>query len=197
MHALNFSKQFMFAHHLLCKVTLESRDGGDPKEQFDYDRYPDLERIKMRKGYTYARKRNGKWLKSDNWAESGSAVDSTTASELDRRVELAQVAWVTSIQSHDTAQGGNIIKIVAREKIKADERVIFERTREHPTNPPYPRYTFIQFNDVPKGDMFIEEVSAPIVFGDQKLFVTVHYVPFIELKNARVIIKRGSPGPKH
>jgi hypothetical protein len=195
--ALNFSRKFMFEHHLVAEVLLETRDQGGPREQFTYDRYPDVERIKLGENRVFARKKGGSWLKSDDWAETGRPVSSKEAAQLNYDVQIAEIAWNPSHSSKDKSQGANITKIVSLSKDKMGEHLVFERTREHPTNPPYPSYRFTKYDNIPGNEQLLDHFSGPILMGDQKLFLTVSYTALIELKNARIKIIRGtSPPPK-
>ena len=187
----------MFEHHLVAEVLLETREQGGPQEQFTYDRYPDVERIKLGENKVFAKKKNGNWLKSDDWAETGTLVSSKEAANLDYDVQVAQIAWNPSHSSKDKSQGANITKIVSHSSDKMGEHLVFERTREHPTNPPYPRYRFTRYENIPGGEPLLDHFSGPILMGEQKLFLTVRYTALIELKNARIkIIKGTSPQPK-
>jgi hypothetical protein len=192
--ALDFSWKFMFEHHLLAEVYSESREPGGPKEQFTYDRYPDVERIKLKEGEVFVKKKRRRWLKSNDWAETGTLVSSKKAADLDYDAQIAQIAWNPNHSSKDKSQGANVTKIVSRSNDKMGEHLVFECTREHPTNISYPRYSFTRYENIPGDEPLLEQFSGPILMGDQKMFITVRYTALIELKNARVKIIKGPTG---
>jgi hypothetical protein len=194
--ALSFSRNFMFKHHLVAEVYLESREQGGPKEQFTYDRYPDVERLKLEGDKVFAKKKGGRWLKSNDWAETGIPASTKEAADLDFDVQIAQIAWNPSHSYKDKSQGANITKLVSRSIDKMGEHLVFERTREHPTNPPYPRYRFTSYENIPSGEPLLDHFSGPILIGDQRLFLTVRYTALIELKNARIKAIKGRSPPK-
>src|SRR5947207_4577590 len=191
--ALDSAQKFMFGHHLLAEVVLEPREAGGPKgEEFKYDRYPDVERVKLGEGKVFAKKKGGRWLKSNDWGEAGTPVSSKQTADLDYDVEIALIAWNPSHTSRDKRQGADVTKLVSRSRDKLGEHLVFERTREHPTKGSYPRYEFTIYSDAPLVDQF----SGPILIGDQKLFLTVRYTALIELKNAPIQVIGGASPQK-
>ena len=109
---------------------------------------------------------------------------------LDCRVPgaIALIAWNPSHTSKDKRQGADVTKLVSRSSDKLGEHLVFERTRERPTQSSYPRYEFTIYS----GESLIDQFSGPILIGDQKLFLTVRYSALIELKNARIEVIRGA-----
>ena len=165
--ALKFSRKFMFEHHLVAEVVLESREASGPKEEFTYDRYPDVERIKLGEDKVFAKKKGGgNWLKSNDWAETGAPVAAKEAADLDYDIQIAVIAWNPSHSSKDTTQGANITKLVSRSTDKMGEHLVFEHTREHPTNPPYPSYRFTKYDNTPGKEPLLDHFSGPILIGD-------------------------------
>jgi len=76
------------------------------------------------------------------------------------------------------------------------EHLVFECTREHPTNVSYPRYRFTRYENILSSEPLFEQFCGPILMGDQKLFLTVRYTAFIELKNARVKVMKAPADDK-
>jgi len=72
VRALQFSREFFAKTHLVAEVILQQREGNTPATHFSYDRYPDVERIKTELGQVFARRKGSTWLKSDDWAKTGS-----------------------------------------------------------------------------------------------------------------------------
>jgi hypothetical protein len=188
--ALAFSREFMFQHHFVAKVDLQSRDPGGLKEQFTYDRYPEVERIKLTNSGVFAQKQGGNWLKSNDWGQTGTATSSKEAADLDYRTQIAQIAWNTNRTSYDKTQGDDMTKLVAQTKSQNGEHFVFERTRGNPTALTYPRYEFTKYSNMQGGEPLLEQFSGPIVMGAQKMFVTVRYTALIELKDARVKVMK-------
>ena len=57
---------------------------------FRYDRYPDVERVQMKDG-VYARRKPKGWMKSSDWAKTGTKVKSAKAEELDALVSVSSM----------------------------------------------------------------------------------------------------------
>ena len=107
----------MFLHHLLAEVVLEPREAGGPKgEEFKYDRYPDVERVKLGEGKVFAKEKGGRWLKSNDWGESGTPVSAKQATDLDYDAQIALIAWNPSHSSKDKRQGAAVTKLVSRSR---------------------------------------------------------------------------------
>lgn len=193
--ALKSAREVMFACHLRAEVALGSRGSEEEykKEEFIYDRYPEVEQMRLGGGRVFARKKGGRWVKSDDWGETGATVSAKQSEELDFDVQIALIAWNPTHTSKDKSQGADVVKVISRSNDKHSEQFVFERTRERPTEGAYPRYYFTKYGDV----VFVDRFSGPIVIGTQKLFLTVNYNSFIQFKNGRIeIIGAPSPPPK-
>src|ERR1700719_2384927 len=69
------SRKIYETNHMVVDVRLSSYDNKIPPAECHYDRYPGkVERIQLPKGGSFARKVAGKWLHSEDWGESGKAV---------------------------------------------------------------------------------------------------------------------------
>jgi hypothetical protein len=191
--ALKSAREFMFACHLRAEVALGSRGPEEEykKEEFKYDRYPDVEQMRLGEGRVFARKKGGRWVKSDDWGETGTPVSAKQSEELDFDVQIALIAWNPTHTSKDKSQGADVMKVISRSKDKHSEQFVFECTRERPTQGAYPRYYFTKYDDV----VLVDRFSGPIVIGAQKLFLTVNYNSFIRFKNARVEVMREASPP--
>jgi hypothetical protein len=190
VRALQFSREFFAKTHLVAEVILQQREGNTPATHFSYDRYPDVERIKTELGQVFARRKGSTWLKSDDWAKTGSPVAANEVTDIESRIYIANVAWNTSRTSYDKTQGADVTKLVKHTNDKDGEHLVFERTRENPTSVTYPRYTFTKYPNIANGEPLLGEFSGPVVLGNQKLFLTVRYTALIELKNARVKVMK-------
>jgi hypothetical protein len=194
--ALEFAREFMFAHHFRADVHVDAPDPnghGSPRDHFTYERYPQVERIKS-SDIIYTKKPGLEWVQSEDSVDSAKPVDPATASRLDDDLAMAQVAWLTRHSSHDTTQGAVIIKLVEHTKDKVGEHFVFERTREHPTARYYPRYFFTDYSHSGGQQTVLDKFNGPVVLRDQKLFLTVNYTYFIDLKNAHMtILKPATP----
>src|SRR5207302_6512493 len=82
--------KFFASHHLIAYVKLAHIDRKGPPFEFRYDRYPDgHERIQKPDGDALARKKDGKWRVSDDWGETGEAVDPSVAKQTEGMISYA------------------------------------------------------------------------------------------------------------
>jgi hypothetical protein len=88
--SLKYSRDFYSKVHLVAIATLDFGAGGSA--QFKYDRYPNggPERILAGDGSFARNKVNAKWLRSDDWGETGKPVDAQTAKRLNNYVGLVE-----------------------------------------------------------------------------------------------------------
>ena len=130
--ALEYTRAIVEKQHMICLVDVEPLNGGG-KTSFRYDHYPEVERIQMKGGGTFARKKDQQWLKSDDWAETGTKVNAKKSDELDSLVQFPFVALDDKISTHDQTQGAVVVRLVKREDVEDTERLYYEEGREKQT----------------------------------------------------------------
>jgi tetratricopeptide (TPR) repeat protein len=139
--ALQFTRTVVEKQHMVCIVDVESLGGGN-KRSFQYDHYPEVERIQMKNGATFARKKDQEWLRSDDWAETGSKVSAKKSDELDSLVQYPLAALDDKIATHDQTQGAVVVRLLKREAVEDTERLYYEEGREKQTGFDYPQFVF-------------------------------------------------------
>jgi tetratricopeptide (TPR) repeat protein len=123
---LEFSRDFYSGVHFSAI--------SESKPSFGYQRYPDdgPERIQCDQG-TFARKQHGApWLKSEDWGETGRAVEKQTAQKLDGWIKLVEGAF-------DFAPAE--VKLVSKSEADHQVQWIFEARAANDKAPPL-RLTF-------------------------------------------------------
>lgn len=190
--ALKFSREFFAKADLLAEVTLQPRDGDSLPTHFDYERRRNVERIKTEFGQVFARKKGGSWLKSDNWAKTGTHATPNEVADLASRVYIVDTAWNMDRTSYAKGTGTDVTNLVTHTNDENGEHFVFERTREDPGGGIYPRYTFIKHGNNSGEELLLEQFSGPVVIGNRRLLLTVRYTASIEPKNKQVK-KRKSP----
>ena len=190
--ALQFSRELFAKTPLFAEVTLQPRDGESLPTHFDYERRRNIERIKTEFGQVFARRKSGGWLRSDDWAKTGTHASPNEVADLESRVYLVNSAWNANINSSDTSKGADVINLVTHTNDENGEHFVFERTREDAASPVYPRYAFTKHSNISGSEPLLEQFSGPVVIGNQKLLLTVRYAVSMEPKNERVK-KRNSP----
>jgi hypothetical protein len=170
-------------------VDVEALNGGK-KTSFRYDHYPEVERIQMKNGTSFARRKEQQWLKSDDWAETGSKVSSDKSDELDSLVDYPWVALNDKRSSKDPSQGAIVVRLTKREAVEDIERIYYEEGREKPTGFDYPRFIFFKQQKDPDEKALLEGWAAVMRSGDQRVHVNINYSYLF-----RVNIQEATPTP--
>src|SRR2546421_2829869 len=190
--ALQFSRQFFAKTQLVADVTLQPRQEDSLPTHFTYERRRNIERIKTEFGQVFARKKGGSWLKSVDWAKTGSRATPNEVADLVSRVYIVDAAWKNDRTSSGKVGDSDVINLMTHTNDENGEHFVFERTREDAASPVYPRYAFTKHSNISGSEPLLEQFSGPVVIGNQKLLLTVRYAVSMEPKNERVK-KRNSP----
>jgi hypothetical protein len=155
---LDFARDITQRFHFAVWVSLELKEGQFTKYQ--YDHYPvggpthGVERIKADEG-VFARKIDGPWLKSNDWADTGSPVSQDLTDELNMYVQVVD-AELAKPEDHDPTQGKAVWKFINKTSSKTFTYYTYERTREHPhPDGIYPQYTFMKAAPDTDGKLFM------------------------------------------
>ena len=183
--ALKFSREFFAGTHMFAEVSLQSRHEESLPTYFSYERRSDVERIKTEYGQIFARKKGATWVKSDDWAETGTPATPKEIVDLESRLYLVNAAWSPNIPPHDTIQGADVTNLVAHTTDEKGEHFVFERTREDPIKTMYPRYTFTRRKEIGR-EPLLDQFTGPVLIGKQKLVLTVDYSVAEETKKAQI-----------
>jgi hypothetical protein len=172
--SLEFTRAVVEKQHWICLVDIEPLNGGK-KTSFRYDHYPEVERIQMKNGATFARKKDKEWLKSDDWAETGTKVSSGKSDELDSLIEYPWVALNDTRSTKDPTQGAVVVRLIKREQDEDIERLYYEEGREKPTGFDYPQFIFSKQQKEPDGKALLEGWAGVMRSGDVRVHVNINY----------------------
>jgi len=136
--ALAHTNQVYSKNHMIVMADVEYSDNGE-KLSYRYDRYPEVERIKEEKG-TFARKTNGKWLTSDDWAETGKPVSAKQSDDLDDLVATVNAALNKNLTPPNRER--SIAEIKERRPKGEHEWVIYETRKEKTFTFNHPQFVF-------------------------------------------------------
>ena len=188
--ALQNTRAVVAKHHLISLVTIEPL-GDDKSTEFRYDRYPEVERMQM-KGGTFARRKGKSWLKSNDWAETGTKVKRQKGEELDALVSFVDAPLNNTSVSKDASQGGTVVHLSRREPRENNERIFYELRREKSTAMMYPQFVFEKTKSEPDSDALLVGFAGLMYSGDEKVKVNINYsyMFLVDLKPAK---PTGSP----
>jgi sugar lactone lactonase YvrE len=172
--ALEYTRAIVEKQHMICLVDVEPLNGGG-KTSFRYDHYPEVERIQMKGGGTFARKKDQQWLKSDDWAETGTKVNAKKSDELDSLVQFPFVALDDKISTHDQTQGAVVVRLVKREDVEDTERLYYEEGREKQTGFNYPEFVFSRLKSEPDEKAILEGWAGLMRLGSERIHVNMNY----------------------
>jgi hypothetical protein len=181
---MNYSRQVYSKVHMvaIAKLTFEA----PPAAEFKYDRYPNggPERIQSGEGKDFARKAGKAWLLSDDWGESGEAVDEGTARRLNN--------WISVI---DSCLNTNVpLKFVRTEDAGEREEFVFEEAgkgkgeRPHLIFGKYKNAT----NDKPP---ILDHFTGPMQLGPHQAMVDIKFSYLIAVKINDLDERSPSPAP--
>jgi hypothetical protein len=198
------SSKIFASHHLIAYVRLAhiGRKGGEL--EFRYDRYPDkVERVQRPDGAALARKKDKKWVESDDWGETGEPVDPEVAKQTEVLVSYVDLPLKSKGESRDKSQGAVVVRVIDQRTTKeGNEEIVFEQGREHQTQGNYPKFTFFRFKGAYPDDVALSEFSGPVYdSGGGKVQLDVRYDYMIAVKmdktNVNIITPTPSPSPAH
>jgi hypothetical protein len=172
--ALEYTRAIVEKQHMICLVDVEPLNAGK-KTNFRYDHYPEVERIQMKDGATFARKKDQRWLKSEDWAESGTKVNSKKSDELDYLAQFPFVALDDKITTHDLTQGAVVVRLIKREGMEDTERLYYEEGREKQTGFDYPEFVFSKLKSEPDEQAILAGWAGLMRSGSERLHVNMNY----------------------
>jgi hypothetical protein len=155
-------------NHMVVDLRLSTYDNSIPPAECHYDRYPGkVERVRLPKGGTFARKQGGKWVQSEDWGESGKPVKGDRANMLNVFASYVDIPLKSKSESHDKSQGATVVRLKDQHTTdEGDEELVFEMGREHQSNANYPTYTFLRYKNAQPDDAVLYKFSGPIYSGD-------------------------------
>lgn len=172
--ALKHSRELASKHHLVAQVSITTPEGRTLK--FQYDLYPEVERIKVSEDIAFAKKRGTHWLLSDDWGETGEPVDAEEGLEYDTLVSFVHAPLNSVTETRDAAQGGSFMRLVHNSTKEGRERFVFEHSREQPkSGHVYPCFLFERFKNSEVPQALLCGFEGPLYTGDRILMVSITY----------------------
>lgn len=165
-------------HHLIAYVRLKALEGKSRSEECRYDRYPGkVERIQLANGESYARKQGKKWIRSDDWGESGKPVTKEEGAQLNQWVDWANVPLRNEKpELRDKSQGDIVVRLVDQTTTAdGDEEFVFEQGREKQTGVNYPRSTFLKYKNSKPEDAILYKYSGAVHTAGGRVQVNVQF----------------------
>ncbi len=156
---LEFTESVIEKNHLVVRVELESQKNQFTRYQ--YDHYPEVERIKTENG-VFARVKNKPWLRSDDWGATGTPVTDDVVQQLNWFISIIGATFEEPNLT-DTTQGGIAWKFISKSNNKTFTYYTYERSREYPkSNGIYPRYTFMKSSKDTDGKLLLCQTTAQL-----------------------------------
>jgi hypothetical protein len=182
---MEFTRKIIKKYHFMTRVALEMED--NKFTQYQYDHYPasapggEVERIKADEG-VFARQKGKRWLKSDDWGETGTPVADELVQKLNMDVEVVSTAFAMP-HDLDATQGGTVWKFIERAEDKNFTYYTYERSRERPhPDGVYPRLTFMKAAHDVDGRLFLCKMTAQLRSGGAKRIpVNMHFIYLISV----------------
>ncbi len=138
--AMRESKSLADHNRFVARVAQEVSAGQFLRYQ--YDRYPDVRRLKMSDGNTYASANGKHWLRSSDWGKTGTPLTAELVHECDVNAAMAELIW-DDPHPKDLSQGGTVWRFVREVDHGTSKSVIYSRSRECPRpDGVYPTFTF-------------------------------------------------------
>jgi hypothetical protein len=162
------SRKVFENNHMVVDLRLSTYDNSIPAAECHYDRYPGkVERIKLPKSGTFARKQGGKWVQSEDWGETGKPVKGDRVNMLNVFASYVDIPLKSRGESHDKTQGATVVRLKDQHPTdEGDEELVFEMGRERQANVNYPTYTFLRYKNAQPDDAVLYKFSGPIYSGD-------------------------------
>lgn len=178
---LKRSRDFYSKVHFVAIVNIDFPSGS---VDFKYDRYPNggPERIQSGEGTDFARKDGKTWLKSDDWGETGKAVDPQTAKRLNN--------WVGLVEGKVNGEPA-AMKFLKKETDGDREELVYEEVPTKSKSSSHSQISFGRYNNSPADDVLLSHFSGTMHLGQQDAKVDMKFSHLVAV-NAVIT---GTPPP--
>lgn len=192
------SRKIFETNHMVVDLRLSTYDNSIPPAECHYDRYPGkVERIKLPKGGTFARKQGGKWMQSEDWGETGKPAKSDQVNMLNVFASYVDIPLTSKGENRDKSQGATVVRLKDQHPTEeGDEELVFEMGREHQKNADYPTYTFLRYKNAQPDDAVLYKFSGPIYSGNGRVQFDARYGYLVAVK-MNVVAPPPASGDKH
>lgn len=189
---LKYSRDFYSKVHFVAIANLDFGEGGTA--EFKYDRYPNggPERIQAG-GEEFARKNGKTWLRSNDWGETGQAVDAQTAKRLNNWVGLIDARLNGEPASNYPSEGATVVKFLGKETDNDREEFVFEESKEKPKAKSYPHISFGRFKNAKSEQVLLSHFSGPMRLGAREATVKISFSHLIAVRMQETVHESPSP----
>lgn len=190
------SRKVYGTNHMVVDLRLSTYDNSIPPAECHYDRYPGkVERIKLPKGETFARKEGGKWKQSEDWGETGKLAKSDQVNMLNVFASYVDIPLKSKGENRDKSQGATVVRLKDEHRTEdGDEELVFEMGRQHQTNANYPTYTFLRYKNAEPDDAVLYKFSGPVYSGDGRVQFDARYGYLVAVN---IVTPTPGSGDKH
>jgi hypothetical protein len=172
--ALKYSRELAAQHHLVAQVSITTPEGRTLK--FQYDLYPEVERIKVDDELAFAKKRGGTWIMSNDWGKTGKELDSEEALDYDTLASFVHAPLNSVTEVRDASQGEVFMRLLDHSHQDGRERFVFEKSRVQPkSDHVYPCFLFERYNNSEVAQPLLCGFKGPLYTGDRILMVSISY----------------------
>jgi hypothetical protein len=168
---LKYSQEIALKHHLIVQAEFNHEERKAKPIVFRYDRYPEKERIQVPTGGSFVRKKDGKWLKSDDWGETGKPAAVSMTKDFDNWIGLIEAPLKNIGQTRDKSQGAVRPTLVENDEDAKPGEIRFVMTREKPTGFAYPHFGFTRFQD----KALLHYYGGTMRLGEERLTASIGY----------------------
>lgn len=173
--SLEYTRSVISKHHLICLVDIDPLERKG-KTSFRYDRYPEVERLELTGGASFAREKGKAWLNSNDWAKTGTKVKAAKANELNALASFVDAPLQNRAVAKDETQGAMIVSLMKREpRESGGERLFYEMRRERATGFLYPQFVFDTRPGAPDDEALLIGYAGLMYSGDEKVKVNINY----------------------
>jgi len=189
---LKHSRDFYSKVHFVAIAQLDFGPGGTA--DFKYDRYPNGGPERIQSGDSeFARKDGKTWLRSNDWGETGKAVDPQTSKRLNNWIGLINARLNGEPASNDPDEGTTIMKFLGKRDEGEREEFVFEESKEKPKAKHYPHVSFGQFKNPKSEHVLLSHFSGPIQLGSREANVDITFSHLIAVKIQETAAESPSP----
>ena len=160
---LNYSRDFYSKVHFVAIVKIEFPSGT---VDFKYDRYPNggPERIQSGEGADFARKHGKPWMRSDDWGETGKAVDVQTAKRLDN--------WIGLVEGRLNGRPATI-KFAKKQEDGDREELVYDESNNESGS--HGELSFGRYKDSPADQVLLSHYAGTMHLGRQDAKVDMKF----------------------
>ena len=200
---IKYSKAVFARNHLIAQVALEIQQ--DKYIRFQYEQYPDSEKIVTAEGEEYSRAKGGPWMKTNAIWKNGSPVKRQKSNTLDNYAKIVYLPFADPSASGPEMQTNkpfvDVWRFIERKDLFVFDLYTYERGRATANpNAAYPLYRFMKYPNDKDGNLLLSDLAGPMADGVKVIPLSINYQllflpPAHRLNNAAPMLKGLKPPP--